>query len=219
MVKEIPAWLSSYLSLEGASRIERAVSIAEQKTSGEIVPMLVYRSTVSSNSPLLGAFFALLLALSVKHILVLTAGWAGHDLLWSIGFVLAGLSGFFLARIPAIERLLIPRKDQKEETERRAMLAFYEAGLSQTAGRTGILLFVSFFERQAVVLADQGIARFCKPEDFQEMVHDLVHGAKEHQLVEGFEKAVARCQEILTTHFPPDAANPNELKDHLRIGW
>jgi putative membrane protein len=133
--------------------------------------------------------------------------------------VLAGLSGFFLGRMPAIERLLIPRKDQKMETERRAMLAFYEAGLSQTAGRTGILLFVSFFERQAVVLADQGIARFCKPEDFQELVHYLVRGAKDHQLAEGFEKAVALCEGILTAHFPPDAANPNELKDYLRISW
>jgi putative membrane protein len=219
MVKEIPAWLRSYLSLEGASRIERAVSDAEAKTSGEIVPMLVYRSTVSSNSDVLGALFGLLLALCIKHILVLTMGWAGHDLLWSIGFVIAGMSGYMLARLPAVERLLIPRKDQKLETERRAMLAFYEAGLSATEGRTGILLFVSFFERQAVVLADQGIARFCKPEDFQELVHDLVQGAKDHKLVEGFEKAIARCQGILTPHFPPLTSNPNELKDYLRISW
>ncbi|MDQ3234515.1 MAG: hypothetical protein M3Q07_22150, partial [Pseudobdellovibrionaceae bacterium] len=175
--------------------------------------------TVSSISPILGAFIGLLLALIVKHILVLTLGWVGHDLLWSIGFVIAGTSGFYLARIPALERFLIPRKDQKLETERRAMLAFYEAGLANTAGRTGILLFVSFFERQAVVLADQGIARFCKPEDFQELVHDLVHGAKEHQLVEGFEKAILKCQDVLAAHFPPDTANPNELKDHLRISW
>lgn len=219
MVKEIPAWLRTYLSLEGASRIERAVSDAEAKTSGEIVPMLVYRSTVSSNSDILGALLALLLALCIKHILVLTMGWAGHDLLWAIGFVIAGMSGYMLARLPAVERLLIPRKDQKLETERRAMLAFYEAGLSATEGRTGILLFVSFFERQAVVLADQGIARHCKPEDFQELIHDLVHGAKEHKLVEGFEKAIARCQGILTPHFPPAASNPNELKDYLRISW
>jgi putative membrane protein len=219
MVKEIPAWLRSYLSLEGASRIERAVSDAEAKTSGEIVPMLVYRSTVSSNSDVLGALFGLLLALCIKHILVLTMGWAGHDLLWSIGFVIAGMSGYMLARLPAVERLLIPRKDQKLETERRAMLAFYEAGLSATEGRTGILLFVSFFERQAVVLADQGIARFCKPEDFQELVHDLVQGAKDHKLVEGFEKAIARCQGILAPHFPPLTSNPNELKDYLRISW
>jgi putative membrane protein len=205
--------------LEGASRIERAVSEAETRTSGEIVPMLVYRSTVSSNSDLLGALLGLLLVLCLKHILVLTLGWVGHDLLWSIAFVVAGLSGYFLARIPAVERLLIPLKDQKLETERRAMLAFYEAGLSATSGRTGILLFVSFFEHQAVVLADDGIARHCKPEDFQELVHDLVQGAKEHKLVEGFEKAVAKCQEILTPHFPPAAHNPNELKDHLRISW
>jgi putative membrane protein len=124
-----------------------------------------------------------------------------------------------LARLPSIERLLIPRKDQKLETERRAMLAFYEAGLSATEGRTGILLFVSFFERQAVVLADQGIARFCKPEDFQEMIRDLVQGAKDRKLVEGFEKAIGRCQGILTPHFPPSAHNPNELKDYMRISW
>lgn len=219
MVKEIPSWLKEHLSLEGASRIEHAVSAAEAKTSGEIVPMLVYRSTVSSASSLLGALIFLLLALSAKHGLVLLTGWVGHDLAWTAGFLGAAAIGYYLARFPSVERLLIPKKDQQQETERRAMLAFYQLGLSQTRGRTGILLFVSFFEKQAVVLADEGIARHCKPEVFQDLVAELVRGAKERQLVDGFEKAIDRCQAILVPHFPATTDNPNELKDYLRISW
>ncbi len=219
MVEQIPSWLSPYLNEKGAKRIEQAVAEAEMKTSGEIVPMLVYRSTVSSNSPFLGALLGLLLALGIKHGIFLVTGAVGQDTLWSVGFLLATALGYAVSHWAPIERLMIPKKDQMAETERRAMLAFYEAGLSKTAGGTGILLFVSFFERQAVVLADQGIAQHCPPETFRELVQELIRGARDQRLVEGFEVAIHRCQELLQTHFPAQASNPNELKNYLRINW
>ncbi len=219
MVKDIPKWLQPYLDGPGAAQIERAVQVAEAETSGEIVPMLVYRSTVASWPPLMGALCALLLMMISK--LGLMYVWQAEfpDYVWAISYTLGIAAGFYLGHWDRLERWLIPSHDQKISVERRAMLAFYELGLSETKGRTGILLFVSFFERRAVVLADKGIAQHCQAEVFQGLVKKLVQAAQQHELANGFESAIAECKDLLKERFPAVGQNPNELKDYLRISW
>lgn len=219
MVNEIPKWLKSSLDKAGAERIEAAVRKAEKLSSAEIVTVLVGRSTVSSHSPLIGALLLILLTISVKHFWHLISPVVFPESMWGLALVSMGLVGYGLSQWAPIERLLIPRREQQAEAERRALLAFYAMNLNATSGRTGILLFLSFFERRAIVLADQGIAQYCEQEIFNEVVQDLIRGAKQRKIADGFEQAIDRCGLILQKYFPQTKADKNELADPLRISW
>ena len=214
----IPKWLSRSLNEAGAQTIEEAVKRAEKRTAGEIVPLIVQGSTVNASAPLLAVFIAGFAVLCIKH------GFWIFDLFpfisiwfWSALFAASVCAGFAFGMSPKGQMLLTPRWEKRRQVQQRALLAFYEAGLNNTKGRTGILLFVSWREHQAVVLADEGIAQFCEPVVFQDVVAELVRGAKEGQLAEGFAKAVTMSADILAKHIPVASDDRNELKDHLRI--
>ena len=47
----VPKWLKSYMSSSGHAQIQKAIEIAEKKTSGEIVPMVVRSSATVAHVP------------------------------------------------------------------------------------------------------------------------------------------------------------------------
>ena len=213
----LPGWLKPHLDAAGAERISAAVRQAETLTCGEIVPVLVPRSTEQASTPVIGALVMLVVALAAHYAcLILRPEW-DDEMVWAVLIGAMTVCGYALGFWPWAQRFLIARHDQVNEVHRRAMLAFYETGVPQTEGRTGIMLFVSFFERRAVVLADEGIASKTLQGAFQLVVDDLVRGARGDDIATGFEHAIKRCGEILAPHFPQTAQHHNQLKDDLRI--
>jgi putative membrane protein len=105
-----------------------------------------------------------------------------------------------------------------EAVRARALRAFHEHGLQRTAEGTGVLVFASLLERQAVVLGDHGIhARM--GDDWQKAVAALVLRMRAGAAAQGFVDAIAICGARLAEHFPRDPAAappPNELEDSIR---
>ena len=89
--------------------------------------------------------------------------------------------------------------------------------MSQTQGRTGILLFVSLMEQRAVVLADRAIAEHLDAKVWQELIDLMIEGVKRGDLATGLTQAIQRCGELLTSHFPLADDDVNELRDHLVV--
>lgn len=218
MVIKIPSWLSGSLDQAGADLIEKSVKDAEKRTAGEIVPLIVQGSTLNASAPLLAVFIAGFVVLALKHGFwifdrpELTSIW-----FWSALFSAAVTGGFAFGSRPFGQMLLTPRWEKRRQVQQRALLEFYEAKLNHTTGATGILLFVSWRERQAFVLADEGISKHCQPMAFEKVVQALVQGAKEGQLAQGYAQAIALSADILAKHIPIQVGDVNELKDHLRI--
>ncbi|MBF0440877.1 MAG: hypothetical protein HQK54_03135 [Oligoflexales bacterium] len=217
MVKEIPKWLKRYLDSEGAARIQKAVEKAEKRTSGEIVPMVVSRSTVNSCVPFMYMIIFSLLVLALNHAFSVFSVAKSDEFVWSALFIAMAASGWGVGHLSYFQRILVPKVDQVAEVRRRAMLAFHELDMKSTRGGTGILLFISLFERQAVVLADKGISQHYDKDIFCDVAGDLIEGAKRRDLAQGFENAIDRCAGLLEPHFPCALDDQNELKDHLRI--
>lgn len=214
----IPDWLENDLNTVGTKAIEAAVYAAEKKTAGEIVPLIVKSSTLSPGASIILALIALSLGLILHQELAVHDGWNGTgSWYWSLGLVVFVLLAAFIGRFPWVQLCLTPPIERKRQVHQRALLAFYQANLNQTAGRTGILLFISWRERQAVVLADEGIAKFCDPKTFEDVVGELVRGAKTKDLAGGMVKAITMCGDILAQHIPIQANDRNELHDTLRI--
>ncbi len=210
-------WSKSFLQAGDAEKVSAAVALAEAKTSGEIVPMIVRRSSTTGHVAFMLSLVILvaLLAFEVpQNPMLLRIG-----LIWSTlaMAVVSFLISIPLAKLVWIQRLFVPQGDQIFQVEERALLEFYQTGIVQTKARTGILLFLSLMERKAVVLADQSIAEKLPPETWKQIVDQMVEGIQLGKTAEGMVAAVEKCGGILAQHFPPTAENPNELKDNLII--
>jgi putative membrane protein len=214
----VPGWAARCLGTDGHERIEAAIAEAESRTSGEIVPLLVRRSSTIGHVPVL-AFCLLLTAFLLAELPAVLGDWlGGHALIWMAAtWILAAGGAVLFARFDFVQRMLISQIDEVMQVERRAQLEFYELDLSRTKGRTGVLLMVSLMEHRAVVLADQGISEKLDDEIWREVVDLMIDGVKAKDLAAGMSGAILRCGELLATHFPIAEEDANELRDHLVI--
>ncbi len=217
VMEEIPSWARSVLGNDGAERIESAIADAESRTSGEIVPLLVRRSSTVGHVALV-SFTLLLLCVFLSDLPAHLTELGGPYLAWlGASWLLAGGLALGVSRLDAVQRLLTPRSDQMRQVDLRAQIEFYELEMSQTQDRTGILLLVSLMEHRAVVLADRSIAGKLDAKVWQELVDLMIQGVKRGDLAAGMTQAIQRCGELLSPHFPIAADDINELRDHLVV--
>jgi putative membrane protein len=215
--QELPSWAHSLVDTDGVERIETAIADAESRTSGEIVPILVRRSSTIGHVPLI-AFSLLLLCVLLSDLPVYLSGLGGPHWFWlGASWLLAFGLAIGASRLDFAQRLLTPRIDQTQQVEMRAEIEFYEHGVGQTEGNTGILLFVSLLEHRAVVLADHAIAEKVDHEVWQELVDLMIQGVKRGDFASGMTQAIERCGELLSPHFPIPEGDVNELRDHLVV--
>ncbi len=217
VMEEIPSWARSVLGNDGAERIESAIADAESRTSGEIVPLLVRRSSTVGHVALV-SFTLLLLCVLLSDLPAHLTELGGPYLAWlGACWLLAGGLALGVSRLDAVQRLLTPRSDQMRQVDLRAQIEFYELEMSQTQDRTGILLLVSLMEHRAVVLADRSIAGKLDAKVWQELVDLMIQGVKRRDLAAGMTQAIQRCGELLSPHFPIADDDINELRDHLVV--
>ncbi len=205
--------------------IREATRRAEARTAGEIVPYLVRQVDEYHEAPwrgaVLGALTGALVAGLLEGLAVHWAGVAGlgAGLLHVTLPALAGAaSGYMLGSIRPLGRYLITASDVARRVQLRAEAAFLEEGVFRTRDRTGILIFLALFERQAVILADEGIHRAVPPETWPQVVDSLVAGIRAGRSTEALCQAIERCGEILEHHHVERRADDrDELEDGLRI--
>lgn len=218
MVKEIPKWLESRLSGEGLKKIETAVKKAESSTSGEIVPMIVLRSSTTGHVAVI-TFCILFILFMCSGLFQMQVNYLSiHVFIWWIlDIATFSLISSLLSRFHFIQRHLTSSEDIDQQVSQRAELEFYEAGLNNTSVGTGILIFLSLMERKVVVLADKAISDQLDKETWHEMVELLLSSIKENDLTQGFTRAIERCGELLAPLFPIAENDRNELRDRLVI--
>ncbi|MEK6556431.1 MAG: hypothetical protein AABZ31_14380 [Bdellovibrionota bacterium] len=226
-------WIDKFMNAQNQARVEKAVQEAEKFTAGEIVPMIVRRSTgVGHVAPIL--FLSFLLFISLSDFIFLKYESTLNELLFyffgsAVSFDvflvlitliligLAGFSSFYLARFDFFQRLLTADYDLDFQARERAQLEFYWSKTNQTESRTGILIFLSLMEHRCVVLADETIAGKLPATIWQSVVDQVLAGVKRGQPTEGLTEAIHTCGEILAKHFPGQISGPNELSNLLII--
>lgn len=201
-------------------RVQEAVREAEAKTSGEIVPYFVETSDhygeAAWRGGLLGALGAVLVAAIVHQV---GGFWGGYLPLWMALPAAVGAVGGFLAvgLVPAVKRRLVPHEDLERRVELRAAAAFIEQEVFATRDRTGILLFLSGFERRVLVMADAGIHAKVEQGEWDGLVADLAAGLRAGRAAEALVEAIGRCGHLLerlgVERRPDDV---DELPDELR---
>ncbi len=202
------------------ARVEAAVEAAEQRTSAEIVPMIVGRSGVyreaHHRAGLLSAVLALTVLLTIESTW-LPWGWHAANAVWLLGVtMLAYALGAWGGTWPPVLRLFTSRERMHRKVQLRAQLAFAQHGLAQTRERTGLLLLVSLLERQVSVLADQSLRDGISDAEWQEVVAVVVERLKVGDLVGGLCCGIETSGMLLARACPVRAGdNPNELSNQV----
>lgn len=204
-----------FLSKGERLQIEARIAEAEKRTSGEIVVMVVPSSYHYPLASMIGSsLLAMLLGIAVALL-------AGNESLWFFLEVF-GLSFIVLheliKRTPLLKRLFVTPSDMREEVEEAAINSFYHRNINLTVDHTGILIYISLFERNVRVIADQGINAKVDKLVWQEIVDTIVQGIKSKGQAAAIGTAVDRCAEILATHFSLKAGDRNELANEVIIG-
>jgi putative membrane protein len=206
---------------EDLERIKKAVRDAESKISGEIVPVFVEKSgfyTIATyRAALLGAAIVFLaIVIFDRYVPSL----AVYDPMLIFTFVMAG--GFIGALkahfIGFVKRMMLSQIHLDQATHKRAEAAFLEEEVFNTRQRTGILIFISFFEHEVIVMADKGISKVVDQKEWDAIVKIIIEQIKKGKITDGIVAAITRCGEILLEKgFVISHDDINELGDELRL--
>jgi putative membrane protein len=204
----------TFFTPEEQERIRQTVVAAEQRTAGEIVPVLVGASARYAEIELAGMGIGLVAGTLASF--VLQDPWASihSQLLWPLA---GAVAGSILCVIPAVKRNLTPNDRITEAVHLRSLAAFTAQGLHYTRAHTGILILASLLEHRVEVLADRGINEKVAAGTWNEIVQFLTAGLKSGSACDGYCKAIERCGEILAQHFPRSPDDTDELANKLVI--
>lgn len=202
---------------QDVERISEAVRQAEKTTSGEIVPMVVRRSSSVGHVPLILGLLLLMGALFLDFNWLAQESTFLRSLSWLLELLIIFLLIRFLAPLHFIQRWLSDRDDLARQVEMRAELEFYEHGLQKTTGATGILIFVSLMERRAVILADSSISSKLPPDIWDKFLHELTESIHQKQFAQGMLNIIGKMGELITAQFPRSEHDHDELPNELIV--
>lgn len=210
--------------------VSAAIAAAEAGTSGEIVTLVAPCSDPYRDVAALYAAAAMLLV--PVTLALLPQGWvdsaSGLVLGWNpewergllmLAILLMQLLAFGLVRTILLHRPLLvaltPGGTKARRVRARAVAHFRAACEGRTAGRTGILIYLSLLERRAEIVADQAIASKVHGDVWGEAMAAMVDEVRAGRVGHGMALAVEKVGAVLAAHLPREAGDTNELPDRL----
>jgi putative membrane protein len=202
----------TFFSDDEKERIRLAVESAERTTSGEIATMVVDHSDRYREAEVLGGFlvaglFALIIAVAVHHVTI----WTYIPIVCLLFFPSRSL----FVRFPHFKLPFVNKRRLMHAVRERAVRAFFEKRLYKTKDESGILIFISLFERKVWILGDRGIDRKIPHETWQIYAREISAGIKEERACAALCSVVGKCSKLLAEKFPKSTDDVNELPDDL----
>jgi putative membrane protein len=197
---------AAFFSDAARKQVTEAVVAVESCTAAEVV-VVVRRTSASWREVDLAAgavagFAVLLLVLFHPKPIPVVA--MPVDV--ALGFVAGAVLS---ANLSLIKRALLPRRRVRAQVLAMARASFVEQGVSRTTGRTGILVYVSTFERLVEVVVDVGVDPGVMQAELDALRASLSHGAD----LGHFIAAVRALGTPLGACLPRSADDVNELPD------
>jgi putative membrane protein len=190
-----------------------AVEGIEAQTSAEIVVCLRGASDLYREADYLFGFLLSLVVLVTMLFVERTFQLAS--------FPIGVVAGFFLgasasANVAQIRRLLVFPSRKLVAVQLAARGAFVDQGVSRTHGRTGVLVYISMFERRVEVVPDVGIEAAGLGQEWKAAVAALERSLLPSPDLERFLGAMRALGPLLAERLPRASDDVNELPDEVR---
>ncbi|HLU46581.1 MAG TPA: hypothetical protein VK116_00805 [Planctomycetota bacterium] len=210
------------------ARINENIRAAEAKVGVEILPVVAMASgDYDRAEDLVGLWLgavatglAWLLFQGVDH----DVGWSGEPAValgyWTLAliFLVAFVAGVALAhRVPWLRRLFIAPRELDRATVIRAKTVFFDRRVHRTTRGTGILLYVSLFERRVAVLADDAVAETMSERALGEVRDEVLAGLRRRDLAAGLAQGIDRLARLLEGLFPSEAGRTDEVPSEVVV--
>jgi putative membrane protein len=211
-------------------KVSAAIAAAEANSSGEIVAVATPISDAYHDVALHWALVPLFAVLA-------WAAWAPTALVWWYNFLFGGWSpdptlsqlltllmvfaalkftvALLVLKWMPLRLLLTPAATKHRRVRRRAVAIFQAAAAGRTAGKTGILIYLSLRERRAEIVADEAILKVTDEHTWGEAMTALIAEVREGRPGDGIVAAIERVGVVLAEHFPRSADDINEIPDKL----
>ena len=128
-----------------------------------------------------------------------------------LGVAFIGAAGVS-AYLAPLRRSLTLSSRMRESVLFAAKAKFVDLGVSRTRARSGILVYVSMFERKVAIISDIGIDRAVHARSFDQAEQQLARAVRRGDL-SAFTAALAGLGPVLIELCPPRHDDVNELPD------
>lgn len=205
-----------FLTESDKEKIKAAVRDVESRTSGEIVPMV---TSASYHYPMAEVTGALAFSLPPAILLTPLIGgrfWIGPQNMWVFLGIFAVLYAIFylvIKQVPPLKRMFISKDEIDEEVEEAAVTAFYRQGLYRTRDETGVLIFISLFEKKVRILGDRGINEKVGSDQWQGIAAHIAGGIHARRHVKAICEAISMVGDLLIRNFPARPGDRDELSN------
>lgn len=206
------------LSDAGTKKIEAAVESAEAGSSGELVPVVMERSSAYTYTYWIGAAFGVFLGSAAAWLITRRHPWFPLEYVFLLQFAGALFGAVMVQLVPSVQRLLVTKKRMAAEVSETALANFIRHGLMETERRTGVLVFMSVFERRVEILGDKGIHQKVGEAFWKEEADLLARGFRDGNALEALLTVIEKIGHSFRVHFPRQDGDRNELGDSLRRG-
>jgi putative membrane protein len=218
------------LTDEDRGKVAAAIARAEGSTAGEIVAVATPISDAYHDVALHWALVPLFAVLA-------WAAWRPTALVWWYDFLFGGwrpdptlsqlltllmvfaalkftIALLILKWMP-LRLFLTPAATKHRRVRRRAIAIFKAAAEKRTAGKTGILIYLSLAERRAEIIGDEAIVKVTDDHTWGEAMAALLADVREGRVGDGIVAAIESIGVVLSEHFPRSADDSNEIPDKL----
>lgn len=209
-----PTTMKHILSRHERERLDGLIADAEARTGAQFVLAAVRRCDVYPELPwMASALGASLAGLVFLAVYLATPSWLSPVVVLAALFaMLAGGALFYLLALlePRLARFLLSTRRARSEARQYAESLFLSRELFATGNRSGILLMVSIFERQIVLLPDTGARDRLNEETMQDVIRPMTTLLRQNKVGQAMEEGLKQLAQILEPAGPGHVASEGQ---------
>jgi putative membrane protein len=199
-------------------RLDQRIAEAEKRTGAQIVLAVIERSDSYAELPwkafALGASIAgLLVSLTV----LFRPEWTTPATILTavvVTLAIGGTAALLCIFVPQFARLFLHTHRAEVEVREHAKSLFLSHELFATHKRTGLLLLVSLFERQIVILPDTGLRKCLSPDAMHGIIASMTPVLAAGRTAYALEEGLKRLEDVLSAAAHAQSGK-NELPDEI----